>query len=106
MLESLAPETARKILSTLADRPATASDVADRVDTSVQNAHYHLSKLRDADLVTDAGTWYSSKGKEMTVYALTSNRLELRIGTGESATSTPTDRLRAPNSPSCNTTGD
>lgn len=105
VIESLASETARAILSALADRPATASDVAERVDTSLQNAHYHLSNLRDADLVTDAGTWYSSKGKEMTVYGLTSRRLELRIGTGESAKST-TSQLRTPDSSSCSTASD
>lgn len=96
VFESLAAETARDIVSTLADGPATASDIAERVDTSLQNVHYHLSKLRDADLVTDVGTWYSSKGREMTVYAVTSERLELRIGDGgSSTTSDTTQRYRA-----------
>lgn len=80
VLDSMASETARAILAALADGPATASDIAEAVDTSVQNAHYHLSNLRDAGVVTQAGTWYSSKGKEMAVYALASERIELRIG--------------------------
>jgi DNA-binding transcriptional ArsR family regulator len=106
VIESLSPETARRILSALADRPATASDVAERVDTSIQNAHYHLTNLRDANLVTDAGTWYSSKGTEMTVYALTSHRLELRIEAGDSAKSAPTSPPRTPTASSCNTADD
>ena len=80
VLESLASDTARDILSTLGEGPATASDIADRVDTSVQNAHYHLTNLQEAGIVTCAGTWYSSKGKEMPVYDITSEEIQLRIG--------------------------
>lgn len=80
VLDSLASETARAILATLADGPATASDIADEVDTSVQNAHYHLSNLREAGIISSVGTWYSSKGKEMPVYDLTTEEIQLRIG--------------------------
>ena len=80
VLESLASETARAILSTLADGPATTSDIADEVNTTIQNAHYHLSNLCDACVVSRVGTWYSSKGKEMPVYDLTSEEIQLRIG--------------------------
>jgi DNA-binding transcriptional ArsR family regulator len=79
VLEALASDTARAILSALTKGPATASDVADEAGTSLQNAHYHLTNLRAADLVTEAGTWYSEKGREMPVYAVTSERLELRF---------------------------
>lgn len=79
VLEALASDTARAILSALTDGPATATDVAEEAGTSLQNAHYHLTNLREADLVTEAGTWYSEKGREMPVYAVTSERLELRF---------------------------
>jgi DNA-binding transcriptional ArsR family regulator len=69
VFEALASETARAILARLADSPAPASDVADAVDTSIQNAAYHLDRLADADLVRPVGTWYSAKGREMEVYA-------------------------------------
>ena len=82
-LGALRSETARRILSGLADGPATASELADRAETSVQNACHHLQRLQEAGLVTDAGTWYSSKGTEMTVYAVTTHRLELRLDAGE-----------------------
>ena len=80
VLDSLASKTARAILTTLADGPATASDVAAEVDTSVQNAHYHLSNLCEAGIIRSVGTWYSSKGKEMPVYDLTSEQIQLHIG--------------------------
>jgi DNA-binding transcriptional ArsR family regulator len=66
---TLSCSTARDILLALYDEPATGSQVADRVSTSIQNAQHHLENLREAGLVTEAGTWYSSKGREMTVYA-------------------------------------
>jgi DNA-binding transcriptional ArsR family regulator len=65
----LASETATSILVSLFDEPMTASDVADRVDTSLQNAHYHLDRLAESDLVRVVDTWYSSRGVEMKVYA-------------------------------------
>lgn len=106
VLDSLASEKAREILAALAERPATASDLADRVNTSLQNVHYHLENLGEADLVTDAGTWYSSKGKAMTVYAPTSRRLEFRITTGEQPTTAPVDPGRPHRSPPCGTPDD
>jgi DNA-binding transcriptional ArsR family regulator len=72
---TLSCSTARDILLALYDEPATGSQVADRVSTSIQNAQHHLENLREAGLVTDAGTWYSSKGREMTVYAPASRPL-------------------------------
>jgi DNA-binding transcriptional ArsR family regulator len=86
-VDALASETARSILAVLGDGPATASDVTEEVATTLQNVRYHLDRLREAGFVVRAGTWYSSKGREMTVYALASERLELRIG----ATDAPTD---------------
>ena len=66
---SLASETANEILSRLFEDPTTASELADDVDTSLQNAHYHLERLQEAGLVRIVDTWYSSRGVEMNVYA-------------------------------------
>jgi DNA-binding transcriptional ArsR family regulator len=68
---ALASETATSILARLFEEPMTASDLADRVDTSLQNAHYHLERLRESDLIHVVDTWYSSRGVEMNVYAPT-----------------------------------
>ncbi|MFB6361226.1 MAG: ArsR/SmtB family transcription factor [Halobacteriales archaeon] len=92
VFEALGSETARSILAALEDDPATASDLADRVETSLQNVQYHLGNLEAADLVAEVGTWYSSRGTEMTVYAPTFDRLEFTLtdGADDDLDSTPT----------------
>lgn len=69
MLEALSAGTARAIFTELGDDPATTSELADAVQTSLQNAHYHLDRLQEADLIRVVGTHYSTKGSEMDVYA-------------------------------------
>ncbi|AHG00244.1 ArsR family transcriptional regulator [Halostagnicola larsenii XH-48] len=66
---ALSSSTAREIYSTLAEEPGTPSDIAEAVDSSIQNVRYHLEKLEDAGLVEVVDTWYSSRGNEMSVYA-------------------------------------
>src|SRR6056297_1480512 len=75
VFEALSSRTAREILAALYEEPDTASSVADTVDTSLQNASYHIEKLVDADLVEVADTWYSEQGREMKVYAPASESL-------------------------------
>jgi len=75
LLRSLSSETARSILTTLEERPATASELAELVSTSLQNVRHHLGNLEGAGLVEAAGTRYSVKGREMTVYAPTQDSL-------------------------------
>lgn len=82
---ALSSETARNILSELYEEPTTASEVAESVDTSLQNARYHLDKLQAAGLVTEVDTWYSSRGTEMTVYAPTNDPLVVTAGGREHA---------------------
>ena len=77
VFEALSSGTAREILAALYEDPDTASSVADRVDTSLQNASYHIEKLVAADLVEVADTWYSEQGREMKVYAPASDSLVL-----------------------------
>lgn len=68
VLDTLAAETRRRILQSLFQEPATPSELAERIDTSVQNAHYHLTDLQEAGLIEPIDTVYSPKGNEMTVY--------------------------------------
>lgn len=68
-LSALSSGTSRRILTALHERSDTPASIADRVDTSLQNAQYHLSKLADAGLVEVTDTVYSEKGREMKVYA-------------------------------------
>ncbi|WP_136591108.1 ArsR/SmtB family transcription factor [Salinigranum halophilum] len=83
VLDSLTSKTAQSILVELSDEPGTPGEVADRVDTSLQNVGYHLSKLEDAGLVTVVGTRYSSKGREMSVYASAVRSLVIGSPSGE-----------------------
>lgn len=83
LLSSLSCDTARSVLTALHEEPATASEVADRVDTSLQNARHHLNNLQDADLVEVTETRYSSKGREMSVYAPASDPTVVFVGSRE-----------------------
>jgi DNA-binding transcriptional ArsR family regulator len=83
LLSSLSSDTARSVLTSLHEEPATASEVADRVDTSLQNARHHLSNLQDADLVEVTDTRYSSKGREMNVYAPARDPTVVFVGSRE-----------------------
>ncbi len=83
LLGALSSDTARSLLSELHDQPATASELSERADTSLQNAQYHLKKLEDADLISPVDTIYSEKGREMTVYAPSDGPLILFAGKEE-----------------------
>lgn len=78
--EALSSETARRILSHVYDQPSTPPEVRDEVGTSLQNVHYHLGRLEDADLIEPAGIGYSEKGNEMTIYAPKSEAVVLFAG--------------------------
>ena len=80
LLSALSSDTAREVLATLHDEPDTPSGVADRVDTSLQNAQYHLGNLDDADLIEEIDTIYSEKGREMSVYAAADRPLVVFAG--------------------------
>ncbi len=80
LIAALGSETAREILTRLHDEPATKSELAADVGTSLQNVQYHLSKLDGADLVDVVDTTYSEKGREMDVYAAADEPLVLFAG--------------------------
>ncbi|RLM90677.1 ArsR family transcriptional regulator [Halobellus sp. Atlit-38R] len=80
LLAAISSETARRVLDELHDEPGAPSDVAGRVDTSIQNAQYHLDRLENAGLIESAGTAYSEKGREMTVYAPSDRALVVVAG--------------------------
>ncbi|EMA68699.1 ArsR family transcriptional regulator [Halorubrum aidingense JCM 13560] len=85
LIAALGSETARRILTELHDEPATKSELAAAVDTSLQNVQYHLSRLDDADLVDVVDTAYSEKGREMDVYAAADEPLVLFAGSSEAS---------------------
>jgi DNA-binding transcriptional ArsR family regulator len=69
VLAALSSGTARELLAALHDEPAPPSELADRVDTSLQNVQYHLDKLQNAGAIEVVDTAYSAKGREMDVFA-------------------------------------
>ncbi|MFU8868540.1 ArsR/SmtB family transcription factor [Natronococcus sp.] len=72
---ALSSTTARRIYARVDDEPSTPSDIAEAIDSSIQNVRYHLEKLEEAGLVEVVDTWYSSRGNEMSVYATTDGPL-------------------------------
>ncbi|KTG29518.1 ArsR/SmtB family transcription factor [Haloferax profundi] len=69
LLGAISSSTARSVLASLHESPATPSDLATDVDTSLQNVQYHLGNLSEAGLIEVTDTRYSEKGREMNVYA-------------------------------------
>lgn len=74
-MRALGSETAQTLLCALQADPATASDLTATVETSLQNVRYHLDRLCEVGLVEPVDTWYSVRGRSMTVYAATTERL-------------------------------
>ena len=83
VLAALSSATARQLLAALHDDTATPSELADAVDTSLQNTQYHLGNLEDAEVVEVVDTVYSEKGREMKVYAPADQPLVLFAGQEE-----------------------
>jgi DNA-binding transcriptional ArsR family regulator len=72
----------REMLDRLQEDAMTASQLASAVGTSVQNVIHHLETLQDADLIEVVDTWYSSRGKEMSVYAASVRSIVVTTGDG------------------------
>jgi DNA-binding transcriptional ArsR family regulator len=86
VISALSSETARELLAELHEEPAPPAELSDRVDTSLQNAQYHLEKLQSAGAVSVVDTAYSEKGREMDVYAPADQPLVIFAGNDEKTT--------------------
>lgn len=80
VLSALSSTTARELLAAVHDDPAPPAELAERVETSLQNAQYHLEKLEDAGAIEVVDTAYSEKGREMDVYAPSDQPLVIFAG--------------------------
>ena len=69
LLSALSSTTARRILGELHDEPTNPAELADSVDTTLQNVQYHLGRLESAGAIEVIDTVYSEKGREMELYA-------------------------------------
>lgn len=75
--EALASDTARDVTAAIYQEPRTASELADYVDTSLQNVQYHIGKLETAGIIMDVGTAHAESGNQMTLYGPTHDPLVL-----------------------------
>jgi DNA-binding transcriptional ArsR family regulator len=85
LMQALSSDTAREMLSALHEEPLPPSRLAEQVDTTLQNAQYHLERLSDAGAVEVVGTAYSEKGREMDVYAPADKPLVIFAGQEQQA---------------------
>jgi DNA-binding transcriptional ArsR family regulator len=92
LIGALSSQTARRILAVLHEEPASASEIASQVDSSLQNVQYHLGRMEDAGLVEVFETVYSEKGREMKVYTPSDKPLVV-VAARESETSSLRDAL-------------
>lgn len=83
VFDALSSATTRSILAELHRDPCTPAELAERTDTTVQNAMYHLEKLEDVDLACVEDTQYSSRGRTMKVYAPAENPAVVFVGTAD-----------------------
>ena len=81
VIEALSSETAYEIFQLLNETPATPSRIADQLDQSVQNVHYHLENLETAGVIEVTDTCDSEKGREMSVFVVSEDPTLLFLGT-------------------------
>lgn len=86
VISALSSSNTRRIYEVLREEPATTSEVADRLDLSLQNVHHHLKKLKAVDLVEVNDTRFSEKRNEMKVYAAAEAPVIIFPGSREDAT--------------------
>ncbi|OIB56696.1 ArsR/SmtB family transcription factor [Natrialba sp. SSL1] len=89
LFDVFSSETRRNVYRSLFEEPATASELAASVDTSVQNVSHHISVLESAALIEPVGQRYSEKGNEMVVYGPASDPL---VFVGEEETRSQLER--------------
>ena len=79
LLDVLSSRTAREIVAVVRESPATASGIAEELDVSIQAITYHLDRLESADVLAPAGTKYSPKGREMSLYSLSTGSVTVSL---------------------------
>ncbi|WP_089649832.1 ArsR/SmtB family transcription factor [Halobacterium hubeiense] len=75
LFKTLGDETTLKIYTAIQQEPKTPPELQELTETTLQNTHYHMNKLEDADLIEPVDTWVSDRGKDMNVYGPTNSPL-------------------------------
>lgn len=68
LFDALGSETSRAVLAACYEKGRTRSELADELETSVQNVGYHVDKLETAGLLEAVETRYGENGREVAVY--------------------------------------
>jgi predicted transcriptional regulator len=79
LLEVLASTTAREVIAVVRESPSTPSEIADELDVSLQAVTYHLRRLQRVDLIAPVGVRYSTKGREMNLYDLSTESVTIDL---------------------------
>jgi DNA-binding transcriptional ArsR family regulator len=80
ILTALSSDRSRAVFRQVNQDPQTATDLAQKLDTSVQGVTYHLDNLQNAGLIDVLDTCYSEKGREMDVYGPSEQPYMLFLG--------------------------
>src|SRR3989338_6622745 len=70
LAETITSDTSRKILNSLAEKDASETTLAEKLNIPLSTVHYHLEKLKEAGLVIIEEFHYSKKGREINQYKL------------------------------------
>jgi len=70
LAQAISNETCRKILDYLAEKEATETELAEKLQIPISTVHYNLQQLQKGNLVVSEEYHYSKKGKEVNHYKL------------------------------------
>jgi len=70
LAQTISNESCKKILNYLAEKEATESELAEKLDVPISTVHYNLQQLTKSGLVLADEYHYSEKGKEVNHYKL------------------------------------
>lgn len=86
----LSSDSTRPIFEVIESQAATPVEIAEGLDMTLQNVHYHVEKLEEAGLIEVTGIEYSDRGREMHIYESVHDEVIL---CQDSATKDQLDRL-------------
>jgi len=80
LFDALGSETSRAVLGACYEDGRTRSELADELETSIQNISYHVNKLESAELLEVVETRYGSNGSEVLVYGPSKKAVVIAAG--------------------------
>jgi DNA-binding transcriptional ArsR family regulator len=81
VIEASSSGTAYEIFHLPNETSATPARIAEQLDQSIQNVHYHLTNFESAGVIEVTDTCYSEKGRETSVFVVSEDPTLLFLGT-------------------------